>query len=1203
MSSHSSQNTQGSGYRSGKKPHGFDSNSYNEYLNYTGISGIDKTPEQRTTGRGYPQQQPQISVPATPRMLSSSSRQTSMKKYAPATPPHALQQPIQLTSHTRPINETTFNNSSGETANVRATMSPSDSLRKDRLNFRNELDSSMHMGSPMAGRSGSGDRKRYERSFDKFANEVNYNGNKVAKINNEIPIIKIAEYSGDEIVQPRTQDSNNPVKAFNFIEAYEHDHKQDNILMPPPAFSSQQPASEKVLDNALETEHSKITVVDSGKKYKEFHRKSIGDWEFVQNIGSGSMGKVKVAKNMKTQELCAVKIVTRAVKTFLYKCEKDPQFRNSLSKEEYKEKLLKENSRDKRTVREGGLGEIFYHPNICRLFCTWALTTHYYMLFEYVQGGQLLDYIIQHGSLKEHRVRKFTRGIASAIKYLHGHNIVHRDLKIENILISDAGDIKIIDFGLSNFFNVNSKLKTFCGSLYFAAPELLKAEPYIGPEVDIWAFGIVMFVLLCGKVPFDNDRSDVLHKLIKEGNVEYPSHLSESVKSLLKRMIVVDRDMRYNIDEINNHPWMNEGYDYNVLSHIPSRKPLVEIDLEVCEEMVRLAFFDNAVTLKQSLTELIESDDYVHLAEQHYHLFGNEYPKNGEDDPLLGFHANISLYHLVDEFFDRKDINRYSNKDKLLAASGISSPTVKVNRLIVAGNLNSPSQKGVKMEQDFADESYPYSSQSKRGAQSSEEEVIDTIPDYKHVTIKAPTRSRIEENNISSPLQEQQPMATGLGLFSPVKPGYKPQKTESLAKAPYNSEEPQQGQDKFRFGSLFRRFSQNKKKSSGPVPNQTQGNDDQSWGRSHKRTVSEGGAIQNRGEHLQTGIKRLPALPMNADLLVKREQQRYNSTNESGQNPLDTIDYSLIQSSKNNQLVLPDSENREASRRGFHPNARAKSVGGYITTSNQNINGMGSAFIDNKTVDQIMKEAADAPKDSMPSIEYPKVFFLKNFFSVQTTSFLPLPVVRYEIIKTLRHMSIEFKEIPGAFVCTHSNQPLPKDMAAKNDTLDDITSAYYDDNDSSLAFQKDTGKNNISRRGSVMRKAYKEQIPQTPNISANWNHSSSANTPRSPNVGDVSLEYDDSYDYDEDQNLKKEFEGLNIDNQATGNRSSKTKMMITDDSKMTSLDLNENGKVVFEIHIVKVPVIGTAGVHFKKISGNTWNYKTLASNILDELNL
>ena len=151
----------------------------------------------------------------------------------------------------------------------------------------------------------------------------------------------------------------------------------------------------------------------------------------------------------------------------------------------------------------------------------------------------MLDYIISHGRLKEKQARKFSRQIASSLDYCHRNSIVHRDLKIENILISKTGDIKIIDFGLSNLFAPQGHLKTFCGSLYFAAPELLQARAYTGPEVDVWSFGIVLYVLVCGKVPFDDQSMPALHAKIKKGIVDYPNWLSPGGFPLLVRLAIL----------------------------------------------------------------------------------------------------------------------------------------------------------------------------------------------------------------------------------------------------------------------------------------------------------------------------------------------------------------------------------------------------------------------------------------------------------------------------------------------------------------------------------------------------------------------------------------------------------------------------------------------------------------------------------------
>ncbi len=236
-----------------------------------------------------------------------------------------------------------------------------------------------------------------------------------------------------------------------------------------------------------------------------------GEWSLGKTIGAGSMGKVKLAKNLETGEQVAVKIVPR---------QSTDEHRNDRDRERA------DHSKEVRTAREAAIVTLLRHPYICAMRDVVITNYHWYMLFEYVNGGQMLDYIISHGKLKEKQARKFGRQIASALDYCHRNSIVHRDLKIENILISKTGDIKIIDFGLSNLFSPRNHLKTFCGSLYFAAPELLQARQYTGPEVDIWSFGIVLYVLVCGKVPFDDQSMPQLHAKIKKGIVDYPTWLS-----------------------------------------------------------------------------------------------------------------------------------------------------------------------------------------------------------------------------------------------------------------------------------------------------------------------------------------------------------------------------------------------------------------------------------------------------------------------------------------------------------------------------------------------------------------------------------------------------------------------------------------------------------------------------------------------------
>ncbi|KAJ2353576.1 Serine/threonine-protein kinase, partial [Coemansia sp. RSA 2618] len=279
-----------------------------------------------------------------------------------------------------------------------------------------------------------------------------------------------------------------------------------------------------------------------------------------------------------------------------------------------KDRERREN-KDIRVVREVAINRLLFHPHICMLHDVVVHPNHYYIFQELVSGGQMLDYIISHGRLKEKHARKFARQIASAIDYCHHNSIVHRDLKIENILISANGNIKLIDFGLSNLYSPRAQLSTFCGSLYFAAPELLNAQPYTGPEVDLWSFGVVLYVLVCGKVPFDDQSMPALHAKIKRGHVEYPAWLSPECRHLLSRLLVVSPLRRATMGEVVRHPWMCKGYDRAPANHLPARTPLVslhQIDRDVVREMAQyIGFgFGSEEEIRVGLEAILTEDWY-----------------------------------------------------------------------------------------------------------------------------------------------------------------------------------------------------------------------------------------------------------------------------------------------------------------------------------------------------------------------------------------------------------------------------------------------------------------------------------------------------------------------------------------------------------------------------------------------------------------
>ncbi|KAI8137445.1 hypothetical protein BJV82DRAFT_341881 [Fennellomyces sp. T-0311] len=368
--------------------------------------------------------------------------------------------------------------------------------------------------------------------------------------------------------------------------------------------------------------------------------------------------------------------------------------------------------REQRTVREMAMMQLLRHPNICQLKEWISEGDYYYMFLEYVDGGQLLDYIISHGKLREKQARKFARQIVSALDYCHRNSIVHRDLKIENILITRDEDIKIIDFGLSNIYSPSRLLSTFCGSLYFAAPELLQARHYTGPEVDVWSFGVVLYVLVCGRVPFDDTSLPALHAKIKAGQVDgFPDHLSKDCVDLLTRILVVDPKRRATLSQVRSHPWMNKGYDEPIQNHIPHRQPLVTVDMDIIAGMGGFGFGEPK-DIYAKLETLIANSDYRTAASQVDQNYQQNLLNQGssskprwrrslrskrmsqiQDDPQslpAMYEPLVSIYYLA------KEKKEYDNRQRQLKraqmASAQSTPVLRRSNSTIAASTSTSSR-------------------------------------------------------------------------------------------------------------------------------------------------------------------------------------------------------------------------------------------------------------------------------------------------------------------------------------------------------------------------------------------------------------------------------------------------------------------------------------------------------------------------------
>ncbi|ORX74964.1 Pkinase-domain-containing protein, partial [Linderina pennispora] len=257
-------------------------------------------------------------------------------------------------------------------------------------------------------------------------------------------------------------------------------------------------------------------------------KQKIGNYTVLQTLGVGSFGKVKLAVHSQTGHKVALKIIGRS--------------------------KLAHSDMIGRVNREIQYLKMLRHPHIIKLYEVITTPTDIIMVIEYA-GGELFNYIVERGRMAEKDARRFFQQIVSAVEYCHRRNIVHRDLKPENVLLDPYNNVKVADFGLSNIMKDGEFLQTSCGSPNYAAPEVINGKLYAGPEVDAWSCGVILYVMLCGRLPFDDDHIPALFKKITSGIFTMPGFLSPGAKQVLSGLLQVDPLKRMSLSQVRQQPW------------------------------------------------------------------------------------------------------------------------------------------------------------------------------------------------------------------------------------------------------------------------------------------------------------------------------------------------------------------------------------------------------------------------------------------------------------------------------------------------------------------------------------------------------------------------------------------------------------------------------------------------------------------------
>ncbi|XP_071506257.1 maternal embryonic leucine zipper kinase-like [Diadema antillarum] len=328
------------------------------------------------------------------------------------------------------------------------------------------------------------------------------------------------------------------------------------------------------------------SVMDSD--YAELRRR----YHLKETIGSGGFAKVKLATHLLTGEKVAVKIMDKH------------QLGDDLPRVKTEIKAMKE----------------LVHQHICTLYEVIETKNKIFMVIEYCPGGELFDYIVAKDRLKEDEARGFFRQIIAAVAFIHHEGYAHRDLKPENLLLDEDQSLKLIDFGLAAKPKGGMKdhLETCCGSPAYAAPELVSGKEYLGSEADIWSMGVLLYALLCGFLPFDDDNVSLLYRKILSGNYEEPPWLSSETKDLLRLMLQVNPQKRIKMKELIDHPWVMKSFHTPVDWESKCEKNQLNVD---CVTEMAMHYGKS----KKEVTSQLKQWRYDQLTATYFILLANKY--------------------------------------------------------------------------------------------------------------------------------------------------------------------------------------------------------------------------------------------------------------------------------------------------------------------------------------------------------------------------------------------------------------------------------------------------------------------------------------------------------------------------------------------------------------------------------------------------